>query len=870
MNTPVLKTSEFSSDKLVLIIDKIGAIGEALAQEFSKDYLVVFASAVSPKSSKNIRHISFKRRIPEVPDNNYSKIFVVDDGESITRQSAFSFIRKARELNAPLFFIGSIRNLDVSHADEVAKEYSGSKVLIFGDLFDKEIFFEKDSSISQYILQARKNFRIEVAGNGLALNFPITFDDTIKLIIKASEIKLTQKVILLFPPHPTTDISLANTFQKVNPDIKVDFFKSKKERKIFVPPGGQHAISKYDLFQKLKDLDLLDEENRELKIFSKKTSKNKNLLKPVFFLFLAVVFVMLLPLLTTGFYSLLANRELSELKIAVWEGDLEKASKKANNSLTFFNTAIKTSTLVMSQAKIVGLDGKAGEYIDKAKKGRDISQASIYILEGVRILGEINRGKSMDPKTDFIKASNQLKRGVTLVQSSKAEGDLPRGISLTLSNLEPFVDLFSGSSDALVDLFGFENEKKYLILFQDNLVIRPGGGLISNYGLLTVKNGRITSFATHDSDKIDSEIKAAIEPPFVYRRYLSTEKLYFRDSNFSSDFVTSAIRASNIYSLETGDRVDGVIGVDFAFIKNILFSIGQVNLEKYDKILNEENLYKLAQENMKDLLPVSAKAIEESFELKKVNYSLLAENIGKSINEKHLIFAFADPSAQNVFTANGWSSSLWDNRKNEAAVVNDYLGIVETNLDQKRINYFVSRSINKKLLVLNDGKVSSKISIGLKNNSPKDSGLGIYKSYFQLILPEGSKITAVSVDNSNLEIRPAVTDPRIYESSNFNPPVGIEIEERREMDKSIFGFLVSVSIGEVKTFTISYDLPYTFPLSQKSVKYSLKYFKQPGIEHYPLDLSFSLPPNFILSGSKKVIEEDLRIDKTLDFNIVQK
>jgi len=55
-----------------------------------------------------------------VPDNVYAKIFIIDDGDLVTRESASSFIAKARENNAPLFFVGSIRNIDMNHAEDVA------------------------------------------------------------------------------------------------------------------------------------------------------------------------------------------------------------------------------------------------------------------------------------------------------------------------------------------------------------------------------------------------------------------------------------------------------------------------------------------------------------------------------------------------------------------------------------------------------------------------------------------------------------------------------------------------------------------------------------------------------------------------------
>src|SRR3990167_1258971 len=121
MKISAFKTTQTDKSSLILILDKVGVIGEAIAQELSKDFLIFLVSA-RPLSSNNKRiiHVPLKKRIPQVPDNNYSKIFIVDYGDSITWESAFSFIEKAREIDIPLYFIGSIRNVDIENADDIS------------------------------------------------------------------------------------------------------------------------------------------------------------------------------------------------------------------------------------------------------------------------------------------------------------------------------------------------------------------------------------------------------------------------------------------------------------------------------------------------------------------------------------------------------------------------------------------------------------------------------------------------------------------------------------------------------------------------------------------------------------------------------
>ena len=176
-----------------------------------------------------------------------------------------------------------------------------------------------------------------------------------------------------------------------------------------------------------------------------------------------------------------------------------------------------------------------------------------------------------------------------------------------------------------------------------------------------------------------------------------------------------------MYSLITNEKVDGVIGVDLIFAKNILSAMDTIKVNS--KKVNSENIYKIASEEFEknlsespkenDFISDLAKSIEQSLRSKKgISYMLLAEGIGLSIKEKHLLFAFQDTSVQNIFTANGWSSSLWDQRVNGENLINDYLGIVEANLGMNKVNYFVSRSVSKKLIIFDDGRVSSKITVG--------------------------------------------------------------------------------------------------------------------------------------------------------------
>ena len=881
MKVPAFETTEQNDNSPVLIVDKIGVIGEALANDLSNDYLVVLLSAKDlKKKNKKIIYIPFKRSIPQAPDNYYQKIFIVDDGNSVTRESAVSFIDKARKTNAKLYFIGSIRNVDLESADEIVS-YSGAKVLIFGDLFDKNIFFDKDVSITRFILQARKLGKIDVPGNGLSLSYPITFNDTIKLIIKASYLEIPQKIILLFYPHPITDISLANTFQKINPEIKVDFVKEREEKNIYIPKEAQHAIKKYDLREKLKELELEDKENREVNILNKEKTPRNKFVKPVLFFLLACLFLILLPLLTTASYSFLGKHQLESAKNLAEEGNFDKALKKSENAKTFFEIAGKTGAIFLYQAQIIGKENGAQKLLGQIETAENLSNAVIHLLEGSVGLKNVYSGNSSDPKKEFTDASSSLKSAYSIIQKINAQDQIPDEYKEKFNNILPVVELFSNSSEVLPEVFGFDKEKKYLVLFQNNMELRPGGGFIGSVGLLTVKDARVKDFEILDVYSLDGQLKAHVEPPYPIRRHIPIVHLYLRDSNFSPDFVTNAITASDIYKLETKKEIDGVIGIDLHFAKNIISALGPISVTDYDKEINEDNLYFVTQEEAekdffpgstrkKDFLSALAKSVELNLKSREnIPFFLLTEKMGKSLLEKHILFAFKDQGAQSVFTANGWSGTLIDNRKLEDRVINDFFGISEANLGVNKVNYFISRSISKKVIIEKNGSVSSVATIAFKNSSKKGSMTGRdYKNYLRLILPEGSRVNEIFIDNKKTEIVPAETDYLIYERQGYKAPSELEVDRKDEMGKSIFGFLINVPQESIKTIKVVYSIPFSVSVDEKLTTYSLKIYKQPGIDSYPFDLTFSAPGYKILPAIS--FDEEIIKDEEVKFIISQK
>ena len=125
-------------------------------------------------------------------------------------------------------------------------------------------------------------------------------------------------------------------------------------------------------------------------------------------------------------------------------------------------------------------------------------------------------------------------------------------------------------------------QRTLLVLFQNNLEIRPGGGFIGAFAVVKLKDGKISSMETHDLSNFDGRIPDTFEPPYPMKETLHINAWKLRDSNYSPDFETNAKKAEAFYYLGGGqEQFDGVVGVTANMFTSILKITGPIQIEGY-------------------------------------------------------------------------------------------------------------------------------------------------------------------------------------------------------------------------------------------------------------------------------------------------
>lgn len=142
--------------------------------------------------------------------------------------------------------------------------------------------------------------------------------------------------------------------------------------------------------------------------------------------------------------------------------------------------------------------------------------------------------------------------------------------------------------------------RRYLLLLQNNLELRPGGGFLGQYGVVEIKNGEILSSVVEDANVLDSTYKSDRLLPLALQKYLSdTKKLQFRDSNYAPHFPDNVQDALYFYQLAGRDaQFDGVFAINASVFEDVLRVTGPITVtfrdfEKYGEFSADGGLMKL-------------------------------------------------------------------------------------------------------------------------------------------------------------------------------------------------------------------------------------------------------------------------------------
>ena len=395
-------------------------------------------------------------------------------------------------------------------------------------------------------------------------------------------------------------------------------------------------------------------------------------------------------------------------------------------------------------------------------------------------------------------------------------------------------------------IFFADGTKVYLVLLQNNMELRPTGGFIGSYGLLTISSGKIVNFKIEDVYTADGQLKGHVDPPPAIRKYLSQPHFFLRDSNFDPDFAASAVQASWFLQKELGKDVDGVIALNLTLAQKLMQVVGSIKLSDFgNEEITSANFFSqvnyFSQDNFfpgstqkKDILTgITNEIMTKMTGDGQINYGQLLPIIKQSLEQKNILFYFKGETLQKFVEDHGWAGRMAkvqcvvmknafgkQSASNTNSCLPDYLSIIEANLGVNKANYFINKStiIEKKITA--DGQLSTTVTLSYENqNNITFRNPLTYVNYLRFFVPVPSKLVSVSLNNAPLS------------------PVDIDTDTYAD-DKTVFGFLVKIASGNKGVVKITYLQ--SFKLESLS-SYQLFYQKQAGDKNAPLVFTLVSP-----------------------------
>jgi len=472
---------------------------------------------------------------------------------------------------------------------------------------------------------------------------------------------------------------------------------------------------------------------------------------------------------------------------------------------------------------------------------------------------------------------------------------------LLADNLESFVS----AATKFKEVLGATQDKRYLLVFQNNSELRASGGFLGSYALVDIRDGKIRNLEVPGGGSYDTEGGMNVRVVAPKPLWLVNPLWHFWDANWWPDWPTTAKNLMWFYEKSDGPTVDGVISVTPTVIERLLEITGPIDLtaeygltidsnnfwETVQKIVEQKNLAKTNPEAiigvpttstiLQSALPLKQGLDENSANKpKKIIGDLMAkiletlpkklnkENLVKvlalfedSLAEKQVLFYFTDPSLENEVAKRNWAGEIKEANR-------DYLLVVNTNIAGQKSDRKMTEKIEHFSEVTEDGSITNTVKITRTHTGIKNEPLTGVRNvdWLRIYVPQGSELLMAdgfeSPESKYFNEKP---DPSWEENQSLEKENRALIEENSgtkvytENNKTVFANWVMVDPGESVILTVKYRLPFSFldrvPESNWLTKinallnseqvnltpYSLMVQKQPGAKASEFTSRLNLP-----------------------------
>ncbi|MBN1169194.1 DUF4012 domain-containing protein [Candidatus Woesebacteria bacterium] len=582
----------------------------------------------------------------------------------------------------------------------------------------------------------------------------------------------------------------------------------------------------------------------------------------------------------SGFFEQLRNEQFVNAKtqLDLVKGDIVNIKASYDiftfvNKLPIFGNYYKDGSALLSASEnfINSLGIVTETLITEKSKLAEMSEDSEQKPDG--ILGELNIFLRYSPS--IASSAGKIRDEMVIARAKLEEiqpSDYPeqllgKNVRLHIDDFLKAIDngiLVLNKGQDLISIIpsisGFNDKRKYLILFQNNKELRPTGGFMTAYTIAEFQSGNFFTEDSSDIYDLDERYEPEIPAPEpiienLQGPYIENGNLKLRDMNWNPDFPTSMeLFLRELEKVGIND-MDGVIALDTQVLVDIIDVIGEINVPGYGGYSNnivelcdcEQIIYELehfadregpivwsenepgkivhAPENYDDrkkiIGPMMNTIVGNILNLRKTKYPALFNAIMGDLREKHILLYMIDDHEQKALGKMNISGEMVE-------AEDDYIYVNDANLGGKKANLYVTHQVDQIVEVAENGSIVKTVKLTYTNPKPQNNWLNtVLPNYLRIYVPYGSEIIE-------------------YKGFDYFD------EPYEELGKTVFAGLLTVRPKGITIVTIKYSLPFAVKSG-----YNLYLQKQPGKISPVYSVSFDKHTKEFYLDTDKVITIDL-------------
>ncbi|MGH2556677.1 MAG: DUF4012 domain-containing protein, partial [Actinomycetota bacterium] len=368
------------------------------------------------------------------------------------------------------------------------------------------------------------------------------------------------------------------------------------------------------------------------------------------------------------------------------------------------------------------------------------------------------------------------------------------------------------SADALLSSLprfaGQGREARYFVAAQNSAELRGTGGLIGNYAILTLQDGRMSLSPFSDVQTLPNlPVDRAPTPSREFAELYGPfgGGGFWLNLNMTPDAPTAATVIEQLYEEVKGEQLDGTIFFDLQGLADLLGATGPVEVKRLEYTFTPDNIVEYVatagylksrvRNPFKEGPRLVAQAVWTAF-LSATDPEKALRALVEAAAHGHLILHGADPQLQTAFRLAGVAGDF-------GARSGDFFGVAHSNAAANKVDFFLRQELTYDVRLEPDGRARAEAAATIINEAPVGAPAGyVFGPY------EGLR-----VDGRTLEPGEDRTWTQFYCAAGCGLVRATEdgadtiLESHRERGHAVYAGFIEVKPSQRRRVALSLTLP---------------------------------------------------------------